>query len=92
MNVVVTDAFINNTEIVQQNVQDVVTSTLNATALGTVVDASDLINAAYSVDGVDRARILFFNRSGESGSVLSIQAEKNEFIESSLVTITIESR
>lgn len=92
MNIVVTDAFVNNTEIVQQNVQDVVTSTLNATALGTVVDSSDLINAAYSVDGVDRARILFFNRSGESGSVLSIQAEKNEFIESSSVTITIESR
>jgi hypothetical protein len=92
MNVVVTDSFINNTEIVRQNVQDAVTSALNATALGTIIDSSDLIQAAYTVDGVDRARILFFNETGSSGSVLSIQAEKNEFILASTVTIVIESR
>ncbi|KKN72146.1 hypothetical protein LCGC14_0413580 [marine sediment metagenome] len=92
MNVVVTESFVNNTEIVRQNVQDAITSALNATALGTVVDSSDLINAAYGVAGVDRARILFFNKASESGSVLSIQALKNEFITANVVTITIETR
>jgi hypothetical protein len=92
MNVVVTNAFINNTEIVRQNVQDAVTSALNATELGTIIDSSDLIQAAYTVDGVDRARIMYFNRTGETGSVLSIQAEKNEFILASTVTIVIENR
>jgi hypothetical protein len=92
MNVVVTNAFINNTEIVRQNVQDAVTSALNATELGTIIDSSDLIQSAYTVDGVDRARIMYFNRTGETGSVLSIQAEKNEFILASTVTIVIENR
>ena len=92
MNVVVTNAFINNTGTVSQNVQDAVTAALNATSLGTVIDSSDLIQAAYTIDGVDRARILFFNRAGNSGSVLSIQAEKNEFILASTVTIVVETR
>lgn len=92
MNVVVTDAFTNNTEIVRQNVQDVVTSALNATSLGTVVDSSDLVQAAYTVDGVDRVRVMYFNRTGTAGSVLSIQAEKNEFILASTVSIVIENR
>jgi uncharacterized phage protein gp47/JayE len=92
VNVVVTESFVNNTEIVKQNVRDAITTTLNAIALGTVVDGSDLINAAYKVDGVDRARILYFNRSGEAGSVLSIQAQKNEYINANTVTINIETR
>ncbi len=92
MNIVVTTAFINQTTIVQQNVQDAVTNALNAGALGTIVDSSDLINTAYSVEGVDRARILFFNRANESGSVLSIEAQKNEFIVANTVTINIEER
>ena len=92
MNVVVTDAFVNNTEIVRQNVQDAVTSALNQQSLGTIVDSSDLTQAAYTVNGVDRVRTLFFNRAGESGSVLSIVAQSNEFIAANTVTITIESR
>jgi uncharacterized phage protein gp47/JayE len=92
MNVVVTNAFINNTEIVRQNVQDAVTAALNSQALGTIVDASDLISTAYTVDGVDRARIIFFNKAGEAGSVLSIIAGKNEFIAANTVSIIIETR
>ena len=92
MNIVVTNAFKNNTEIVKQNVQDAITTALNATSLGTVIDSSDLIAAAYAVEGVDRARILFFNKTGNTGSVLSIQAQKNEYIQASEVTINIETR
>ena len=92
LNVVVTTAFINNTETVQQNVQDAVTTELNAQALGTIVDSSDLVSAAYTVEGVDRVRVLFFNKSNEAGSVLSIVAEKNEFIVANNITINIESR
>lgn len=92
INVVVTEAFVNRTEIVRQNVQDTVTSALNQQSLGTIVDASDLIQAAYTVDGVDRARIIFFNKNGETNSVLSIEAQKNEFIAANNVVINIESR
>ncbi|HVI40693.1 MAG TPA: baseplate J/gp47 family protein [Anaerovoracaceae bacterium] len=92
MNVVVTDSFKNSTTIVQQNVQDAVTAALNAKALGTIIDSSDLINTAYTVNGVDRARIMFFNKSNSGGSVLSITAQKNEFIVANTVIVNIENR
>lgn len=92
MNIVVSDEFKNTPNIVLQNVQDAVTAALNAKALGTTVDSSDLINVAYTVSGVDRARILFFNTANEGGSVLSITAQKNEFIVANTVTIVVESR
>lgn len=92
MNIVVTDAFINNSETVRQNVQDTITAELNVQAFGRVVDASDLVAAAYTVDGVDRARVVFFNHSNLSGSVLSITSQENEFIQANNVIINVESR
>ena len=92
MNVVVTDAFINNIETVRQNVQDAVTAALNTQTLGSIIDSSDLVNVAYSVDGVDRVRVLFFNKSNHAGSVLSVTALDNEYIVANTVTINIESR
>jgi len=92
MNIVVTQAFVNNTETVKQNVKDAITAELNTQTLGVIVDSSDLVDVAYTVDGVDRARILFFNKTGEAGSVLSIVPGENEFIQSNLVTVNIESR
>ncbi len=92
MNIVVTEEFKNNSTIVLQNVRDAVTSALNATSLGTTIDSSDLINTAYSINGVDRVRVMFFNKTGIGGSVLSITAQKNEFIVASTVNIVLESR
>ena len=92
LNVVVTNAFINNTETVRQNVVDAVTASLNAQELGTVIDSSDLISTAYTVEGVDRVRVIFFNRPGETGSVLSIAAFNNEYIQANTVTVNIETR
>ena len=92
LNIVVTTDFINNTTTVQQNVQDAVASALNATALGTTVDSSDLVNTAYSVDGVDRVRVLFFNESDIGGTVLSITAKENQYIIANNVVVNIETR
>lgn len=90
MNIGVTDEFINSSTIVLQNVQDAITNALNATALGTKIDGSDLVNQAYTVSGVDSARIVYFNRTGRTGSVLSITAQKNEYIRANTVTIELE--
>ncbi len=92
MNIVVTNDFINSSSIVKQNVQDAVTSALNATALGTTIDSSDLINVAYTVVGVDRARVSYFNKNNIGGSVLSISAQQNEYITANTVIINIETR
>lgn len=92
VNIVVTEEFTNSSTIVQQNVQDAVTAALQARALGTTVDASDLVQVAYTVTGVDRARVTFFNKANSGGSVLSISAQKNEFIFPNTVIVEIESR
>lgn len=90
--IVVTNAFLNSTSIVQQNVRDAITSALNSTELGNTIDESDLINVCYQVDGVDRVRPIAFNRENEAGRVLSIESEKNEYTQSGTVTINIETR
>jgi uncharacterized phage protein gp47/JayE len=92
MYIVVTSSFENSPDIVKQNVQDEVTSELNAQSLGTTIDQSDLIAAAYTVNGIDRARITYFNENGENGSVLSISAQKNEYIVANTVTVEVETR
>lgn len=76
----------------RQNVKDVITTTLQANKLGTTIDASDLQNAAYTVTGVDRVRILFFNKKDVGGFVLSITAQKNQYIFPNNVTVNIEKR
>lgn len=91
MKVGVTDEFVNSSTIVLQNVQDAITAALNATALNTKIDASDLVNQAYTVTGVDSARITFFNKTGKTGSALNIKANKNEYIRANTVTIELDN-
>ena len=92
INIVVTSDFVNNTITVQQNVQDAVTSALNAGKLGTIVDASDLVVVAQGVTGVDRARVLYFNKANIAGTVLSISAQRNQYIQANTVKINLETR
>lgn len=92
MNIVVTPEFVNSSTIVKQNVQDALSSALEAQALGTTIDASDLIQVAYTVTGVDRARVMFFNKADSGGSVLSITAQNNEYIFPNDVIVELESR
>jgi len=75
---------------VVQNAIDSVTSFLNANSLGTTVDASDVNNNLYSVSGIDRVTILNFSTGG--GNVLSITAERNEFLQTGVVDIQAEER
>ena len=92
MNIVLFPEYVNNSATVKQNVQDAVAAALNANELGTVVDSSDLVVVAQGVNGVDRARTLYFNKSDEAGTVLSIQAADNEYLQANDVVINIESR
>lgn len=90
--VVVTKGFQSSASVVRQNVIDAITSALSANSLGQIVDESDLINVAYEVDGVDRVRPIFFNVSGKTGRVLSIVAQKNEYIQAGSILVDIETR
>lgn len=92
MYIVVTEDYKNSSSVVRQNVQDSVTTALTTDLLNQIVDASDLINSAYTVSGVDRARIIYFNKTGSNGSVLSIISQKNQYIVANNVSIVIEER
>lgn len=92
MSIVVADEFLNSYEIVRQNVKDAITSKINVRALATILDQSDLTNAAYTVSGLDRARITYFNKSGVSGSTLSVIADKNQYLIANNVNVVIETR
>jgi hypothetical protein len=90
--IVVTGAYENSSTLVAQNVRDALTSALNASSLATTVDESDLINVAYTVQGVDRVRSTRFNLAGEIGRVLSISARENEYLQANEVEVIIEER
>lgn len=89
--VIVTGSQVSSNTIVQ-NLRDAVINSLNSETLGGTIDSSDLINAAYSITGVDRVRIIGFNKNNESGQVLSITAQKDEYFVANNVIINVESR
>lgn len=92
MNIVIKTDFLTSASVVLQNTRSRLSDAINTNKLGDILDASDLITVAQSIDGVDRARIIFFNKNGEQGNVLSLVAQKNEFFSANLLTVVQESR
>jgi hypothetical protein len=90
--IVVSPGFDTSSAVVLQNVEDAVTNSLNSTALATTIDSSDFINVAYTVNGVDRVRILEFNKDGAAGQVLSITAQSNQYIQANNVLAKLDTR
>ena len=89
--IVVLPEFEDSTQTVIQEAIDSTTAFLTSSSLGTTVDASDVVNNMYSVSGVDRVTIINFSTS-DSGNVLSISANKNEFLRAGDIEITAEER
>lgn len=92
MNVVIADDYKSSQANVLQNLRNQLTSALTSSSLGTVVDAPTLINIAQAVQGVARARILYFNKTGVVGQLLKIQAQKDEFFAANNININVETR
>lgn len=89
--IVLLPEFEDQEQTVIQDSVDAVSSFLTANSLGTTVDASDIVNTLYTVNGIDRVRVINFS-TGDSGNKLSITAERNEYLEAGAVNITIEDR
>jgi hypothetical protein len=94
MNVVIDPTVIANgtTSTVLQNLQNALSAALTTPLLGQVIDQITLINIAQGISGIDRARILYFNVNGAQGSILSFQAQNNQFFESNNLIINTEMR
>jgi phage-related baseplate assembly protein len=89
--IVVLPEFEDSEDTVVQDSIDSITSFLNANSLGTIVDASDVVNNLYTVSGIDRVRILNFSTGG-SGNLLSIEADKNQYLRAGTVDVQVEER
>lgn len=92
ISLVLLSEFETQSQVVIQDAVDAVNSFLNANSLGTTIDQSDVINTLYSVSGIDRVRILNFSTDTSNGSLLSISAQKNQYLRSGNISITVEDR
>jgi len=89
--IVLLSEFSDSEQTVIQDAVDSATSFLNASSLGTTIDASDVVNNLYSVSGIDRVTIINFS-TGTSGNVSSITASKKEYLRAGTISITSEER
>ena len=92
INVVIDPLMLSSTNTILQNLRNQLVSTLTTNELAKTVDQATIINVAQSVSGVSRARILYFNKTGKQGQVLKIEAQKDEFLTSNIITINTETR
>lgn len=92
MNVVIKSEFSTSSATVLQNLKDKLTNAINTNVLGDTLDASDLVTVAQSIDGIDRARVIYFNENGHTGQVLSIIANKDQYFVANNVVVNTETR
>jgi len=89
--IIVASGYTDSQSIVAQNVGDKLSNTINGLDLGATLHASDLVNAAYQITGLDAITILGFNINGNTGQASKIQAQKNQYMRANTVTITIST-
>lgn len=92
LNIVLTDTYKNSANSVVQAVKDKLLTAMTTSELGTIIDNPTLINVAQSVTGVARARIVYFNKTGTVGQVLSVQAQGDEYLAPNTIIINTETR
>jgi len=92
MNIVIEDDYKISSDNIVKSLKDRFISELTSEVLGDIVDGTSLITIAESIKGIARARIIYFNKSGEMGKVLLLQAKENEYFISNNIIINTESR
>jgi len=90
--IVLKSEFNNAGTTVTQNVRDRLIVAINTNKLNDILDASDMVNVAGAVDGVDRVRVTAFNQEGKTGQVLSITAQRNQYFVANNVSVVLEGR
>ena len=91
MGIIVSSQSLTSAPIILQNVKNSLIAAINATSLGTSLDASKMIDTAFSVSGVAGARIIQFNVAGQMGQVLSINAHNDQYLVANLITVNQET-
>ncbi len=92
INVVIDSTFSSSSTNVIQNLRNQLITAMTTSTLAQIVDSPTLINVAQAVDGIARARILYFNKTGQSGTVLKVQAQGDEYFAPNNIVINTETR
>jgi hypothetical protein len=92
MNVVIIPSMISSTTTIMQNLQNAISAALTVTLLGQYIDQITLINIAQGVSGIAQARILYFNITGVQGSIISFQAQNNQYFAPNNIVLNTETR
>jgi uncharacterized phage protein gp47/JayE len=92
INVVIDPTQLSSTTTILQNLRDQLVSTLTTNKMGLIVDQPTIINVAQAINGISRARILYFNKTGGIGQVLKVQAQADEFFAPNNIIINTETR
>lgn len=77
---------------IKQNVNNAIANIVNTLQLGRTLQDVDIQIAAENIAGVDRSRIIYFNKTNTSGSVTELIAQNNEYFELDTLTINTEFR
>ena len=91
MNVVIATNSLSTSTSVLQTLRNQLINALTATQLGQTIDQITLINIAQGVSGIARARILYFNITGQQGTILSFTANQDQYFVSNNIIINTES-
>lgn len=91
MNVVISNSYLSSSTTVLQNLRSALLTALTSTKLGQTIDQITLINIAQGIQGIARARILYFNVTGAIGQVLTITSQANQYFNPNNVIINTES-
>jgi hypothetical protein len=92
MNIVISESSLGVSNTVIQSVKDQLSTALNSNTLAAVIDQITLINIAQGVSGVARARVVYLNKTGVTGQVLTLTAQKDEYFVSNNVIVNTETR
>ena len=92
MNVVINPSMTSNTTTILQNLRNALSAALTTSLLGQYIDQITLINIAQGVSGINLARILYFNVTGTQGSILSFQAQNNQYFAPNNIVLNTETR
>jgi hypothetical protein len=93
MNVVIDSTYLltSTAATALQTLRNQLITAMTTTKLGQNVSTVTLINVAQSVTGIDRARVLYFNVTGTSGTVISIQAANNQYLVANNIVLNTEN-
>ena len=90
--IVISDTFIDDSNVIRENVIDQISNLLSTNTLGGIIDYSDVIRAITNVTGVESADVSLFNYDSEVGRRDFVKALDNQSIVPNVISVSVVSR